>query len=110
MLPLWSRAGVLNRLIYSTVGSNHILRTRATFVTNALRGNSSLGARVFNRMVVTSAKDDFVRLDEKEKKKFDVEIKVKAIKIPKHQCNQYLKGMSRYGVTDYCCVLVVATL
>lgn len=51
-------------------------------------------------MLVSCAQDEFIRLDEKEKKIFDVEIKLKALKIPKHHCNIYLKGMSKYVTND----------
>lgn len=110
MLPLWSRAKIFNRIVNSTIGINHSLRARHITVHNTLRGNTNIGPEVFfNRMVVPCAKDGFIRMDTEEKKKFDVEIKVKAIKIPKHYCNTYLKGMSKY-VRNVCLICEMAMI
>lgn len=95
MPPLWSSARVFHRVLDTAVRSHHILSPGPSCIPHTFRGTTS-SVGVFTRMVASCVTDDFIRLTEKEKENFDVEIRVKAIKIPKHHCNKYLKGMSKY--------------
>lgn len=109
MLPLCSRVRIFNRLIdtiriVSTSKHRAVRRPQCPFETSTFKRNSSPGViATFTRMAAQCCNDGFVRLNEEEKKKFDVKISVKAIKIPKKDCNKYLKGMNKYVYSLWFC-------
>lgn len=72
-----------------------ILRPHFPFVTPTCTITSSAGVGTPSRMAATGASDGFIRLTEEEKKRFDTEIRLKAIKIPKQHCNKYMRVMNK---------------
>lgn len=51
--------------------------------------------RLCSSKMAAPSGEEFVRLTEAEKRSFDTSITLKAIKIPKNECNMFLKTMSK---------------